>query len=72
MEGRVKVGHDVAEEGDGDDGEEAHGQLGAVRLALHQQDAQKGEVAQGLQERPPARVERHSEGVVVVGSGGEG
>ena len=58
VEGRVEVGHDVAEEGDGDDGEEAHGQLGAVRLALHQQDAQKGEVAQGLQERPPARVER--------------
>ena len=53
-EGRVKVGHDVAEEGDGEDSDDTHGQLHAVRLRRDEQDAEEGEEAQALQEHPPA------------------
>lgn len=67
VEGGVEVGDDVAEERDGDDGEETHGQLGAVGGTLHEQHAEKGEVAEGLQEGPPAR-----QGQRGGGRGGDG
>ena len=49
----VKVGDDVAEQTDGEDGHDAHDELEAVRLTLHEQDAEERKEAETLEERPP-------------------
>ena len=52
-ERRVEVRNDVTEERNGEDGDDAHNEVEAVRLRLDEEDSEEGKEAETFQESPP-------------------